>query len=336
MLNDVRNLMSPITGGSASLKWEWREVEFRKEKFRVMAPYYECDETKTQFTTTESDNIWWMHLHNQYCHKYGIPYVDEILSFRERYGVSALKMSLILGFGENQWRKYEQGEIPSISNGRMIRSAMNPKVFLDYVESSRIILGDKDYSRIKARLDAIIDTLSESRIEQYETGRVFSCERSAANGFALISLPRLKNVLLYVLQECGETFCTKMNKLLFYLDFLSYRERGAAMTGLSYRAIDFGPVPERWDRIYCEFDEVSHEPRAVGNVEGNVLYSSVEADTDMFSESELCVLNAVCDKFKNASSRDLTKLSHEEDAWIAYHSSQCQIPFETAFALRNI
>lgn len=41
MLNDVRNLMSPITGGSASLKWEWREVEFRKEKFRVMASYYE-------------------------------------------------------------------------------------------------------------------------------------------------------------------------------------------------------------------------------------------------------------------------------------------------------
>jgi hypothetical protein len=40
-------------------------------------------------------------------------------------------------------------------------------------------------------------------------------------------------------------FCTKMNKLLFYIDFLSYRQRGIAITGLCFRAIDFGPVPDR-------------------------------------------------------------------------------------------
>ena len=34
---------------------------------------------------------------------------------------------------------------------------------------------------------------------------------------------------------------------------LTLFERGMAMTGLSYRAIDFGPVPDRWDRVYSEF-----------------------------------------------------------------------------------
>lgn len=48
---------------------------------------------------------------------------------------------------------------------------------------------------------------------------------------------------------------------LFYIDFLSYREYGSAMTGLTYRAIDYGPVPEKWDKIYSEFPEVMQEIR---------------------------------------------------------------------------
>lgn len=64
----------------------------------------------------------------------------EIVAVREKYGLSAAKMAAILGFGPNQWRKYEQEEIPSVSNGRMIRSIMNPKVFLDMVESAREVL----------------------------------------------------------------------------------------------------------------------------------------------------------------------------------------------------
>ena len=35
-----------------------------------------------------------------------------------------------------------------------------------------------------------------------------------------------------------------LNKVLFYIDFQSYRERGIAISGLAYNAIDFGPVPQ--------------------------------------------------------------------------------------------
>ena len=52
---------------------------------------------------------------------------------------------------------------------------------------------------------------------------------------------------------------------IFYIDFLSYREYGSAMTGLTYRAIDYGPVPEKWDKIYSEFPEVMQEIRQCGD-----------------------------------------------------------------------
>ena len=52
---------------------------------------------------------------------------------------------------------------------------------------------------------------------------------------------------------------------IFYIDFLSYREYGSDMTGLTYRAIDYGPVPEKWDKIYSEFPEVMQEIRQCGD-----------------------------------------------------------------------
>ena len=336
MLNDKKNLISPITGGQMCLKWDLEEVEYRKEKLKVWYPYYECADTGNRFTTTESDGVWCRQMHQQYCLKYGIPFTDEIIALRERYGLSAQKMALILGFGENQWRKYEQEEVPSVSNGRVIRSAMNPKVMLDFVESARGVLTVKEYEAAKAKVQAVIDRREDWRIEEYETKRVFAYGRGVENGFGQVSLSRLKNVMLYVLEHCGEVWTTKMNKLLFYIDFLSYRERGIAITGLSYRAIDFGPVPERWERVYSQFDEIRQEVRAVGEYEGNVLTASAKADETLFAEEELQIIVHVCEKLGMCSSRQVSELSHQEKAWLDCHDEHRMIPFEDAFALKGM
>ena len=142
--------------------------------------------------------------------------------------------------------------------------------------------------------------------------------------------------MLYVLKQCGETFCTKMNKMLYYIDFLAYREQGMAMTGLTYRAIDFGPVPEHWDRVYSQFDEICQEPRTIGEYEGNVLNSSKEPDLNLFSDKERALLPTVCSHFKSASSRELSTLSHKEKGWMEAYNTHGRIPFADAFALKAL
>jgi hypothetical protein len=106
----------------------------------------------------------------------------------------------------------------------------------------------------------------------------------------------------------GDTFQTKMNKVLFYIDFLSYRERGMAISGLAYNAIDFGPVPQRWDRVYSAFDEVVPQPRMVHDQESIALTAGAEADMGRFSEAELEVIDTVCGKMKQQS------IFHKEDS----------------------
>lgn len=307
--------------------------EFRGEKYDFTYIAYRDDESGEEFTTTESDTNWYNQATNQYREKHGIPYQDEIIALRERYGVSAAKMSVILGFGANQYRLYEDGEVPSESNGKMIRSAMNPKVFLDLVRSSKNQLTEKEFAKISAKVEEVIKASEGWHDEVFEQERLFLSGRGLANGFAPLSVDRLKNLLLYVLGQMGETFQTKMNKVLFYIDFLSYRERGMAISGLAYQAIEFGPVPQRWDRVYSAFDEVQEQLRLVQGQECMSLMAGGEAAMSAFTEAEMAVIDEVCGKLKDLTSRAVSKLSHEETAWKEHVGKPETIPFSEAFKL---
>ncbi len=327
-------MKSPFTGKEMTRICEKRVWNFRGEKFEYVHVSWKCEDTGESFTTDGSDTAGFVQATNQYREKYGIPYTDEIIAIRQKYGISAAKMSLILGIGVNQYRLYEQGEIPSVSNGRMIRSIMNPEVMLQMVESSENELSKNEYVKMVRKIKDEIPNEETSNIGKYERERVFSVKRGEANGYAPVSLSRLKNIMLYILDRCDDVWYTKMNKLLFYVDFLSYRERGMAMTGLSYRAMEFGPVPERWDRVYSGFSEIHQDMKPAGDFLGVVLSSSEKADISIFTDDELAIMEQVCSKFGFCSSRGISKLSHQEDAWLNYYETKAQIPFNEAFSLK--
>ena len=150
-------MKSPFTGKEMTLVHEKRTWVFRGEEYEYMHSAWKCEDSGELFTTDEMDDDSFIQVTNQYRVKYGIPFTEEIIAVRERYGLSAAKMSQILGIGVNQWRYYEAGEVPSVSNGRMIRSIMRPDVFLGYVECAKNVLGDHDYRKIVAKVSGGIE-----------------------------------------------------------------------------------------------------------------------------------------------------------------------------------
>ena len=311
-------------------------LEYWGEEYSCIHISFRDEESGDSFTTTESDAVWYNQVTNQYREKYGIPYTDEIIALPKRYGLSAAKMSVILGFSANQYRLYEEGEVPSESNGKLIRGAMNPRVFLDLVNSSRHQLSEKEFAKITARVQEVIADASKWHNEQLVSDGLFKTGWGIENGFAPQSSERLKNLLLYILGKMGDTFQTKMNKVLFYIDFLSYRERGMAISGLAYNAIDFGTVPQRWDRVYSAFNEVTPQPKLVYEQESIELTASAEADMNSFTEQELEVIDMVCSKMKTLSAHDISELSHSEPAWKNHLHQSETIPFSEAFTLKAV
>ena len=329
-------MKSPFTGKEMKMVCEKRTWKFRGEQYEYVHTAWLCEDSGELFTTDETDDVGYMQVTNQYRTRYGVPFTDEIIAVREKYGVSAAKMAMILGIGINQWRLYEGGEVPSVSNGRMIRSIVKPEIFLEYVHSSKHLLGDLEYKKLVERVMGLVGDSGKKGIERYAHSRVFASERGSDNGYGKQSLEHLKNVLLYIIERCGDVFQTKMNKLLFYADFVSYRKYGLSISGLSYKALDYGPVPERWDRIYSQFDEIIQVPRIVGEREGVALITSIPSDRTALTCQELAVLDEVCDRFMNSSSAEISRISHQEEAWLKCRESQGLISFDYAFLLKAL
>ncbi len=325
-------MISPFTGGHATLKYEKRELEYRKEKYSYIAQFYEDDETREQFTTTEMDEANIAQVYNQYRVKHSIPFVDEIIGMRKNYGLSALKMSAILGFGDNQYRQYEEGYIPTETNGKILKACQNPYIFETFVKNSRQQLTEKEYNKIISKVEAAKTLYDNTDIcQQLIFGNTGRC---AENGFAPQSIQRLRSVILYLIDRCGGVFNTKMNKLLFYIDFLNYRRHGQAITGVSYRAIQYGPVPVRWDRVYSLLDEVEQELVELEcGVAGIRLVSTAKPDLSLFSETELSTLETVADCFQETSATEISAISHKEEAWKQFVGTPFPIEFQMAFSL---
>lgn len=328
-------MKSPFTGGETVLITETRKAVFRKEEYEYTHLCYQCIDTKETFTTTQLDTFNTSQIYNSYRSTHGIPYPDEIREIRSRYMLSALKMSRILGFGDNQYRLYENGEIPNIANGRVLKAIQTPKTFETFVDAARDILSDDEYTKIKKRLE---DCDEQSSMDTFIHKLVFGDNvRSRYNGYAMLSISKLKNVLLFFIEKFNGVFVTQMNKLLFYTDFLAYRENGQAITGLSLKAIQYGPVPNRWDRVYSLIDDIYQiEVENKNGSVGNKLVSEMPCDISSFSSEQLAVLENVYNTFANDSSVSISGKSHEEPAWIDNQGTHSLIDFKYAFLLKAI
>ena len=91
---------SPFTDGKATLKRKSSKLVFRKDEFEIIEHFYVCNTSQEEFTTAELDRVNLNQIYNQYRKKYAIPFPDHIKQIREKYGLSAAKMSTILGIGQ--------------------------------------------------------------------------------------------------------------------------------------------------------------------------------------------------------------------------------------------
>ena len=148
-MNNKLVINSPFSEtAKAHLQTLTETMEFRGERYTYEHINYRCDETGMEFTTDEMDFDNLERVYVQYRAKHGIPSPKELTEMRKMYGLSAAKMSEILGLGTNQYRLYEDGVMPSEAIGKMLRSIQTPAVFLGYVESCKNQMPEVEYNKL--------------------------------------------------------------------------------------------------------------------------------------------------------------------------------------------
>ena len=321
-----------------TLQREKRKVTFRKEAFLIQYHYYLCETSGEQFTSTQLDELNTQQLYNQYRDRHNLPFPEDIRRTRETYGLSAVKMSEVLGFGVNGYRNYEQGEVPSQSNGKLIQLANDPQQFRSLLKITDA-LSEEAKTKLLRKIDHLIEE-KENRllrfdVEGYLLSKGLPDEYS---GYRTPSLARLTEMVIFFTEQL-QPWKTQMNKLLFYADFLLFQRTCFSMSGARYRAITMGPVPNNYNSIFeyiannnaVDIQTTNFPNGGIG--EQFKPQAGRKFDAALFDEKEVQTLTEVAKRFKKVSTAETIKISHQERAWIENEGERRLISYRWAFDL---
>ncbi len=321
-------VLSPFRNCEARLMRVPDTMEFRGKTYHFLNHYYVCDESGEEFTDEVTGEINFAQVYNQYREENNIPFVNEIIKLRKDCQLSKADMSRVLGFGENQYYHYELGEVPSPSNGRLLRTFIdNRGALVAAIKESSI----KEINKVKALKS--LEKLSEIELDDrtiYDL--IFPGKRNINNGYALMSVNKVRQMVLYFLGKMDVGYKTALNKLMFYADFLMFKEYCVGISGLTYSALPYGNVPNNFKVLYGIFDEIEE-------VDDEMPYFKPlrVCDMSVFNEDEIKVLECVAQKMANLMSSSLSEINHKEDAWLKYkHDTKLLVPFSEAFSLKAL
>lgn len=335
----MKPIPSPFSEKLLTVQSRKEKITFRKEEFEVVYHFYE--DAGHEFTTTETDEVTMQQVYNQYREKHKLPFPEEIQAIREKYQLSAAKMSEVLGFGINVYRQYESGEVPNQSNARLIQLAKDPEEFRKLVLLSDAFNANEQ-AKVLKRVDLLIqeerNNLNQRIINDYLLDHTQT--PCAQNGYVKPNITKIQQVILYLVQHLSP-FKTGLNKLLFYTDFGHYRYHGKSLMGLQYRAIPLGTVPSNYDKILANalatnLINVEYVPFKNGNVGEKYTANPTNAfDEKLFTQAELETLQSVVENFKDKTTTDIVALNHKEKAWIENQEKRQLVDYEYGFGIEG-
>lgn len=132
---------------------------------------------------------------------------------------------------------------------------------------------------------------------------------------------KLKELILYVCfkSEHDETFgAVKLNKLLFFADFLAYARFGKPITGQEYQALKQGPAPRRLLPVRQELIKEGRLALQKTDYFGLKQDKPVALDApnlDLFTASEIALVDAVIQKLEDMNATEVSSMSHEFIGW---------------------
>lgn len=278
----------------------------RGEDVIVTARVAVCPACGEDIGTDSLDDATLEAAYSVYRARHGLLQPDRIRAIRSKYGLGQKAFARLLGWGDVTLARYETGSLQSKSHDSALRLAENP----DHVRNLLALHGDRLSPEQRETLTARLDELSlehEGTLAREEAGAYGS-----ANGL------RKFTEMMVFFAEYPRMWRAKLNKMLFYADFLHAKRHGRSISGTRYVHMQLGPVPVDFYDLEAKLvndADIDEVPTQEGDCAGTVFVARRPADRSVFTEDELRTLNDVAAYFEAWSASRLVEFSHREPAW---------------------
>ena len=329
--NKIHKLEKRKRIGGALIKKERVECE---EVYLLCPESMESDEC--EFVSAELMDFNLQSARNAYRRKHGLLTSNEIAEIRGIYHLTQADFSLLLGWGEITITRYESKSIQDETYDEVLRRAKNDPYFvLEHLQKQRDSFSLEKYEAIErnviARIEAYgVTSLNTKAISNKYLRFEKACEW---NGYQVLNISKLKSVISFFSNYYGKVMKVKLMKLLWYVDALSFKRTGKAITGLVYSHMPYGALPIAHSEI-IHLEGLNVEEIESDDMTTYCITSQNGSELIGLNSHELDILYQVANKFKSFSTKQIVEYMHEESAYINTEMYQL-IPFSLCKNLRD-
>ena len=322
----------PICDADRECKVELRLESYplRGEEIEIEAHVFICSVCGEDIFDKKLDTENLQKVYTIYRAEHGLLSPEEIRAIRERYSLSQRGMSRFLGWGEITLHRYESGGIPDRVHNDLLTMISTADGMARYLQECGSILPHEEAETVRQVL-----TTSRRRISLKDTFEALQSVHgvNVKTGYRNIDIERLRNMILFF-AESG-VWKTKLNKLLWYSDFVAFRRNTCSLSGIAYQRQRHGPVPLHFFTMLDAFEDegdIRMEETPINDYEGTMIYAMKKADLSIFTTSESDVLHFIRDYFARMNSNSISDKSHQERAWLEIPQGEV-IPYDYAMEL---
>jgi len=296
------------------------KYEVKGETFSILARFYVCAGCGSEIFEKELDKENLELLYGKYRKTHGLLTSGQIKDIRKKYSLSQRAMTHLLEWGEVTLSRYENGSIQDPVHNEVLGFIQKPENMLEIYKKNKHLLAPKDREKLGSKLDELLkDTkkgvglisLFESLLSEDESANEYT-------GFKKFNLQKTKNLILYIAENSNGILKTKVNKLLFYIDFLFFKKFTISITGNKYVRLQFGPIPDNYDDIINLMvrEDLLEKHEVIFNrnksIVGEELAAKFPADKEAFNEDEIKIIDFCIEKFKKFNCGQISEYSHRE------------------------
>src|ERR1700733_8713255 len=148
---------------------------------------------------------------------------------------------------------------------------------------------------------------------------------------------RFRELLVYISAKCERDpkfGATKLNKILYFSDFLAFAQFGEPITGFEYQRERNGPVPKRLvpirDQMVRAGDlAVQPVPLLGGKVQKRTV-NLRQPRLEVFTPEQIALVDSIIEKFWGFNADEVSDLSHQMVGWKIAEPGE-SVPYESVF-----
>lgn len=249
--------------------------EVKGEEVEVVVRSFICMDCKSPLMDTEQMNALRRAAADAYRKAHNLLTSEEIIAFRNMLGMSQTEFANYLKVGEASIKRWETYYVQDVVQNDHIR-----------------LKCDEAYAEFNA-----LEVHWKNRLPD-----IFSGNRR-------FSLEFFKKVACYLVEFAKSPLY--LNKALFYVDFLHFKNYGKGITGARYIPLEYGPCPDQYQNLFQLF----RKQGVFISAGHHKIKSTVKADLNVFDDAEKETLKYVANLIKEDGGKHLFDLSHEEKAY---------------------